>query len=54
MVSKWLVEVIIACRHRQQVRTVSMPLSTERIRSDEKCRFCLIRQLGSSLHLGDF
>ena len=38
--------------NRQPVRTVSMPLSIERSRSDRICRFCLIRQLGSSLYLG--
>ena len=35
--------------NRQPVRTLSMPLSIERNRSEENCRFCLIRQLGSSL-----
>jgi len=35
---KMLVEVFVGCRHRQSVRTVSMPLSIERSRSDENCR----------------
>ncbi len=43
-------QVIVGCRHRQPVRTVSMPLSIERSRSDENCSFCLIRQFGSSLY----
>ncbi len=36
--------------NRQPARTVSMPLSIERSRSDENCSLCLIRQLGSSLY----
>ncbi len=54
MLSKWLVEVIIAGRHRQQARTLSILLSIERSRSDEICRFCPIRQLGPSLYLERF
>ncbi len=47
-------QVIVGCGHRQQVRTVSILLSIERNRSDRICRFCLIRQLGSSLYFGRF
>ncbi len=39
---------------QQSVRTLSIFLSIERNRSDEICRFCLIRQLGSSLYFGRF
>ena len=44
----------LGCRHRQLVRILSIPLSTERNRSDFDCRFCPIRQLGSSLYLERF
>ncbi len=47
-------QVIVGCRHRQSVRTVSMPLSNERSRSDENCSLCPIRQLGSSLYFRRF
>ena len=49
--SEWLIDCWMPSR--QPARTRSAFHSIERNRPDEKYRFCLIRQLGSSLYFFD-